>query len=84
MCVCTGYYTGSVYHDSTLCVCVQVIIQDLCIMTVHCVCVCLQVIIHDMCTMTVHCVYVFKGYYTGSVYHDSTLCVCLHVIKQDL
>ena len=34
-----GYYTGSVYHDSTLCVCLQVIIQDLCIMTVHCVCV---------------------------------------------
>ena len=37
--VFTGYYTGSVYHDSTLCVCLQVIIQDLCIMTVHCVCV---------------------------------------------
>ena len=47
-------------------------------MPVHCVCVCLQVIIHDMCTMTVHCVYVFKGYYTGSVYHDSTLCVCVY------
>ena len=39
VCVFTGYYTGSVYHDSTLCVCLQVIIQDLCIMTVHCVCV---------------------------------------------
>ena len=34
--------------------------------------------------MTVHCVYVFKGYQTGFVNHDHTLCVCLQVIIQDL